>query len=129
MGRLAEPFDLEERTLLRAMARSIELSLRMLEAISSERQARLDAAYQACHDSLTGLPNRLPLLRRLAEWIRTPPEDDALGTAVLFVDIDRFKWVDDAHGHAAGDELLIHVSRTLQQAVLRDDQSGKALRR
>ncbi|MFM7361552.1 MAG: putative bifunctional diguanylate cyclase/phosphodiesterase [Cyanobium sp.] len=125
VGRLAEPFDLEERTLLRAMARSIELSLRMLEAISSERQARLDAAYQACHDSLTGLPNRLPLLRRLAEWIRTPPEDDALGTAVLFVDIDRFKWVDDAHGHAAGDELLIHVSRTLQQAVLRDDQVGR----
>ncbi|MFM8605165.1 MAG: diguanylate cyclase domain-containing protein, partial [Cyanobium sp.] len=91
VGRLAEPFDLEERTLLCAMARSIELSLRMLEAISSERQARLDPASQACHDSLTGLPNRLLLLRRLAEWIRTPPEDDALGTAVLFVDIDRFK--------------------------------------
>ena len=100
VGRLAEPFDLEERSLLRAMARSIELCLRMLEAISAERQARRDASHQASHDPLTGLPNRLLVLERLSSWIRRPPEDGAVSTAVLFVDIDRFKWVNDAHGHA-----------------------------
>lgn len=125
VGRLAEPFDLEERSLVRAMARSIELCLRMLEAISAERQARRDASHQASHDPLTGLPNRLLVLERLSSWIRHPPEDGASSTAVLFIDIDRFKWVNDAHGHAAGDELLIHISRMLQQSVRRDDLVGR----
>ncbi|MFM7651439.1 MAG: putative bifunctional diguanylate cyclase/phosphodiesterase [Vulcanococcus sp.] len=125
VGRLAEPFDLEERSLLRAMARSIELSMRMLEAISAERQARRDASHQASHDPLTGLPNRLLVLEQLSSWIRRPPEDGASSTAVLFIDIDRFKWVNDAHGHAAGDELLMHISRVLQQSVRRDDLVGR----
>ena len=125
VGRLAEGFDIEERSLLRAMARSIELSLRMLEAISSERQARHDASYQASHDPLTGLPNRVLVLERLAQWLHQPPNDGASHTAVLFIDIDRFKWVNDAHGHAAGDELLVHVSRILQCSVRRDDLVGR----
>ncbi len=125
VGRLGDPFDIEERSLLRAMARSIELSLRMLEAISAERQARLDASYQACHDALTDLPNRLLVLERLCRWTQQPPDDGACGTAVLFIDIDRFKWVNDAHGHAAGDELLVHVSRILQRSVRRDDLVGR----
>ena len=121
VGRLAEPFDLEERSLLRAMARSIELCLRMLEAISSERQARRDASHQASHDALTGLPNRLVVLEQLSNRIRRQPDDGAGSTAVLFIDVDRFKWVNDAHGHAAGDELLMHISRVLQHSVRRDD--------
>ncbi|MEB3166637.1 MAG: EAL domain-containing protein [Cyanobacteriota bacterium] len=125
VGRLGEPFDIEERSLLRAMARSIELSLRMLEAISAERQARLDASYQASHDALTALPNRVLVLERLSSWIRHPPDDSRSRTAVLFIDIDRFKWVNDAHGHAAGDELLVHVSRVLQRSVRRDDLVGR----
>jgi diguanylate cyclase (GGDEF)-like protein len=125
VGRLGEPFDLEERSLLRAMARSIELCLRMLEAISSERQARRDASHQASHDPLTGLPNRLLVLERLNDWIDHPPHDGANSTAVLFIDIDRFKWVNDAHGHAAGDELLMHISRVLQHSVRRDDLVGR----
>jgi Amt family ammonium transporter len=125
VGRLGDAFDIEERSLLRAMARSIELSLRMLEAISAERQARLDASYQACHDALTDLPNRLLVLERLNRWTQQPPDDGACGTAVLFIDIDRFKWVNDAHGHAAGDELLVHVSRILQRSVRRDDLVGR----
>lgn len=125
VGRLGDTFNIEERSLLRAMARSIELSLRMLEAISAERQARLDASYQACHDALTDLPNRLLVLERLCRWTQQPPDDGACGTAVLFIDIDRFKWVNDAHGHAAGDELLVHVSRILQRSVRRDDLVGR----
>ena len=125
VGRLAEPFDLEERSLLRAMARSIELCLRMLEAISSERQARRDASHQASHDPLTGLPNRLLVLERLERWISHGPDDGNSHTAVLFIDVDRFKWVNDAHGHAAGDELLIHISRVLQRSVRRDDLVGR----
>lgn len=123
--RLGEVFSLEERSLIRAMARSIELCLRMLSAISAERQAKLEASYQACHDPLTGLPNRLLVLERLSHWIACPPSDGAVGTAVLFIDIDRFKWVNDAHGHAVGDELLMHISRLLRAAVRRDDLVGR----
>jgi diguanylate cyclase (GGDEF)-like protein len=124
VGRLGDPFDLEERSLLRAMARSIELSLRLLEAISAERQARLQASHDATHDPLTNLPNRVLVLERLSRWIRQPPEGDRC-TAVLFIDIDRFKWVNDAHGHAAGDELLIHISRILQRSVRPNDLVGR----
>jgi diguanylate cyclase (GGDEF)-like protein len=125
VGRLGEPYDIEERSLLRAMGRSIQLSLRLLAAISSERQARLDASYQACHDPLTNLPNRTLVLERLSSWIDDPPQDGGRSTAVLFIDIDRFKWVNDAHGHAAGDELLVQVSRILQRAVGPNDLVGR----
>ncbi|MFM8260272.1 MAG: putative bifunctional diguanylate cyclase/phosphodiesterase [Vulcanococcus sp.] len=125
VGRLSEPFDLEERSLLRAMARSIELSLRMLEAISAERQARLDASYQARHDPLTDLPNRLLVLERLNALLENAAEGKTTRSAVLFIDIDRFKWLNDAHGHAAGDELLMHVGRTLQRSVRQGDLVGR----
>ncbi len=124
VGRLGDAFDLEERSLLRAMARSIELSLRLLEAISAERQAKLEASHDATHDPLTGLPNRVLVLERLGSWIHSPP-DSTHCTAVLFIDIDRFKWVNDAHGHAAGDELLVHISRVLQRSVRQDDLVGR----
>ena len=124
VGRLGDPFDLEERSLLRAMARSIELSLRLLEAISAEQQARLEASHEATHDPLTGLPNRVLVLERLARWLHQPPDRDH-STAVLFIDIDRFKWVNDAHGHGAGDELLVHISRILLRSVRQDDLVGR----
>lgn len=125
VGRLREPFDLEERSLLRAMARSIELSLRMLEAISAERQARLDASYQARHDPLTNLPNRLLVLEQLNDILQKASDGKSNQNAVLFIDVDRFKWLNDAHGHAAGDELLVHVSRTLQHSVREGDLVGR----
>ena len=125
VGRLGERFDLEERSLLRAMARSIELSINMLRAVSSERQARKDALFEATHDALTGLPNRRMVLDRLQAAIDHLAVDSSLLTAVLFIDIDRFKWINDAHGHSAGDQLLIHVSRVLKQAVRHGDLVGR----
>ena len=125
VGRLGERFDLEERSLLRAMARSIELSMKMLTAVSSERSARKNALFQATHDALTGLPNRRMVLDRLQATIDHLSADDSLLTAVLFIDIDRFKWINDAHGHSAGDQLLIHVSHILKQAVRHDDLVGR----
>lgn len=125
VGRLGERFDLEERSLLRAMARSIELSINMLRAVSSERQARKDALFEATHDALTGLPNRRIVLDRLQAAIDHLAVDSSLLTAVLFIDIDRFKWINDAHGHSAGDQLLIHVSHVLKQAVRHDDLVGR----
>jgi diguanylate cyclase (GGDEF)-like protein len=119
VGRLGDAFDIEERSLLRAMARSIELSLRMLEAISAERQARLDASYQACHDALTDLPNRRAFFRRIGDVLQDASSDQSR-VALAIIDLDGFKPVNDLYGHAVGDRLLIEVARRLSDQCASD---------
>ncbi len=74
----------------------------------------------AHHDPLTGLPNRLLLDKRLAESLAAgTPAGKSI--AVLCLDLDGFKSVNDLHGHAAGDELLIQVARRLEAELREDD--------
>ena len=88
-----------------------------LASIAIERKAFEDRlAHQSMHDPLTGLPNRLLFLDRLSLAIarckRTHRE-----VAVLFLDLDRFKNVNDSLGHDAGDELLMSVARRLESVL------------
>jgi diguanylate cyclase (GGDEF)-like protein len=80
--------------------------------------------HQAYTDALTQLPNRLLFAERLAETLTT---GGAVGQAhaVLFIDLDRFKVVNDSWGHAAGDELLVHVARRIQAAVRPQDTPAR----
>lgn len=71
---------------------------------------------QAFHDGLTDLPNRNLLLERL-ERALDPCSRGRLGTALLYIDLDDFKVINDSLGHAAGDELLVTVSGVLQSCV------------
>ena len=81
-------------------------------------------AHDAAHDPLTGLPNRTLLVDHL-EATLARAERAGTHTAVLFLDLDRFKLVNDAMGHTAGDELLVHFTRRLN-SVLRDgDMAGR----
>lgn len=124
VGRLAEIFDLEERALVRAMARSIELSQQIMKAVASERTAREVAVHQATHDAMTGLPNRTQVLEHLSR--RLAEKHGAVSkTAVLFIDIDRFKQINDVHGHTVGDQFLVEVSSVLRRVVRAGDLVGR----
>jgi diguanylate cyclase (GGDEF)-like protein len=80
-------------------------------------RANAQLEHAATHDSLTGLPNRLLLTDRLAQ-ATAQSERYSRGFAVLVIDLDRFKSINDSLGHIAGDEMLTEVARRLR-AVLR----------
>jgi len=79
---------------------------------------------QAHYDSLTGLPNRLLLTDRLEHAVGNARREDSQ-LAVLFVDIDRFKLINDTIGHHAGDELLVKVSQEIKGAIRQSDTLGR----
>ncbi len=84
--------------------------------IDDRKRAEAEVAHQALHDPLTGLPNRALLGDRLEGALeRARRHGDTV--AVVFLDLDRFKVVNDSLGHAHGDELLQACARRLQQAV------------
>ena len=94
--------------------------LRIVQALRIAAQSEARLVFQANHDELTGLPNRRMMeqhLSRLLERGRV----DGTHVALLFLDLDRFKLVNDTLGHGRGDELLIEVARRLQSHVRRDD--------
>ncbi len=75
---------------------------------------------KAFHDELTGLPNRSLLLERLADALHRASRHDRM-VGVLFLDLDRFKVVNDSLGHSMGDELLSETARRLEQTIRPDD--------
>ena len=92
-----------------------------LTDITARRKAQEQLIYDAHHDPLTGLPNRTLLLERLDEAIHLNQRHSGANFAVLFLDLDRFKTINDSLGHRAGDRLLIEVARRLQQCTRSED--------
>jgi diguanylate cyclase (GGDEF)-like protein/PAS domain S-box-containing protein len=86
--------------------------------ITAQRALEAQLTYQAFHDSLTGLPNRA-LFRERVEYALTGR--DVQHVHVLFIDLDRFKTVNDSLGHGSGDELLVAVARRLTPTLRGDD--------
>jgi diguanylate cyclase (GGDEF)-like protein/PAS domain S-box-containing protein len=84
--------------------------------VTERRRAQEQAEYLAFHDELTGLANRA-LLRKVLDRAVRRSRAHGLRSALVFLDLDRFKEVNDGHGHAAGDEVLRVVAERLRAAV------------
>jgi len=93
--------------------------------ITERKQAELRLQHDALHDALTGLPNRLLLTDRLEQAIRRAGrrEDDRF--AVLFLDLDHFKVVNDSLGHTIGDQLLIALAPRLERCLRAADTCAR----
>lgn len=90
--------------------------------LTMERQRFRDRLiYEAFHDPLTTLPNRAKLLERLQLILEHSKRRPQYRFALLFIDLDRFKWVNDSLGHAYGDALISEASRRLAACVRRED--------
>ncbi len=92
--------------------------------ITERKRAEEQLAHAAMHDMLTGLPNRALVLDRLQHLLARTGRAGSTG-AVLFLDLDRFKLVNDSSGHAVGDELLVQVACRLQAVTRPSDTVGR----
>jgi diguanylate cyclase (GGDEF)-like protein len=115
----AAPRDRGGGLLALLVATGVFLALKTLP-LRALRQALGEVAYLASHDPLTGLPNRTLFRDRLGQVLGGQRRDDR-GAAVLFLDLDRFKEVNDTLGHAAGDDLLRQVAARLAGCLRRGD--------
>jgi diguanylate cyclase (GGDEF)-like protein len=101
--------QIENRALPRALRHAID-----------RHRIQVETAYIAQHDAVTNLPNRLVLNDRISQAISSARRRTA-ATAVMFVDLDRFKHINDSLGHAVGDQLLQSVSTRLVTCVRGSD--------
>jgi diguanylate cyclase (GGDEF)-like protein len=96
-------------------------TIELEEQIHEREQAEKRLAHQAYHDPLTNLPNRALLLDRLGQVVERSKRRDEYLYAVLFLDLDRFKTINDSLGHAVGDLLLIETGKRLEECVRKLD--------
>jgi diguanylate cyclase (GGDEF)-like protein/PAS domain S-box-containing protein len=89
--------------------------------ITDHKRAQAKLLHDALHDELTGLPNRALFMDRLRHSMERSRREPERLTAVLFLDLDRFKIVNDSLGHLVGDELLIQISGSLAAALRPSD--------
>ncbi|HEY8562053.1 MAG TPA: EAL domain-containing protein [Pyrinomonadaceae bacterium] len=89
----------------------------ILRDITARRAAEKRLVHEATHDSLTGLPNRAHFTTILESAIGAAKADEKRNFAVLFLDLDRFKVINDGLGHVIGDKLLIAIAKRLEHCV------------
>jgi diguanylate cyclase (GGDEF)-like protein len=109
---------------IRNASRELVGAVVMLHDVTEMRGLTRQMSYQAAHDALTGLVNRREFERRLEEAIESGHRGD--GQHVLcYLDLDRFKLVNDTSGHLAGDSMLREVAKLLRDAVRDSDTVGR----
>ncbi len=115
----AQALETHTRDTLQMLTSSIALGIERNRAAAALREA-------ASYDALTQLPNRTMLTARLRELFERKDLQEAPTYAVLFIDLDNFKYVNDSLGHEAGDELLVETGRRLASVVRAGDSLARA---
>jgi diguanylate cyclase (GGDEF)-like protein len=110
---LRERFSRQAFLLKNALAHELKL----------EEEAKRQSQHRSEHDVLTGLPNRARFLRRLDELLAA--RQGVATVAVLFLDLDGFKPVNDRHGHAAGDHVLTVIAERIRAAIRASDLAAR----
>jgi diguanylate cyclase (GGDEF)-like protein/PAS domain S-box-containing protein len=112
----ANAFEVEEVALLEELANDVAYGVTALRAQQKHQKAEETIIHQAFHDSLTDLPNRTMMMQSLDKAIEHVRHTGG-AAAVLFIDLDDFKLVNDTFGHTCGDELLRQVATRLERAT------------
>ncbi|HEX7047304.1 MAG TPA: EAL domain-containing protein [Gammaproteobacteria bacterium] len=110
------PVEIHER---QARTPQGAVTIGIIRDLTKQLESEQSLAHDALHDPLTGLPNRKCFVERLRERMEPMPGRRTGSFAVLFIDLDNFKLVNDAHGHSVGDEFLRQIVKKLR-AGLRD---------
>ncbi|MEB3311453.1 MAG: EAL domain-containing protein [Snowella sp.] len=97
------------------------LLVEVIEDISAQKQAQELIHHNALHDPLTNLPNRTLLMERIELALKRAKRVKNYNFALLFLDLDRFKIINDSLGHLVGDQLLIHVANKLKSYLRETD--------
>ncbi|RFA07055.1 hypothetical protein B7R21_17195 [Subtercola boreus] len=112
------------RTLEAATLELLESLTEQAVLVRQRMRLRELLSYQSLHDALTGMPNRLSLQRRL-DTLLTRETPDREGVALIFIDLDGFKAVNDRLGHRGGDLVLKQVSQRLSEVTRAGDMVGR----
>lgn len=92
-----------------------------IQDITARKLAESKLQHEATHDILTGLPNRKFFMSRLASALAAARRKEKYKVSVLFIDLDRFKYVNDSLGHLVGDRLLVGISERLRDCLRPSD--------
>ncbi|HLG81533.1 MAG TPA: EAL domain-containing protein [Bradyrhizobium sp.] len=115
-----DTFTPEFSELLQRLAANVSFALENFDRVDEKSKADERIEYLASHDGLTRLPNR-EMFNELLRYSIETAHRHARGFAVLFIDLDRFKVINDSLGHQAGDALLVEVAERLKRALRASD--------
>lgn len=96
-----------------------------IQDITEKKHAEQRLHHEATHDALTGLPNRAHFMKRLDEAMKKRKRNPKYAVSVLFIDLDRFKYVNDSLGHFIGDELLVAIAQRLNASMRPPDMVAR----